>query len=273
MLLRCVVCCLALTCGLVNVGRGQTPLQEQLVSEGVTSLAKAARSEGDPQRGAVLFHQPFLACAKCHAVGQVASLPATSSSLTLGPDLAKIDTSAAVTPAALAEAIVESILSPSKVIKKGFEPVVVQMADGKTVTGLFVEENADKLVLRDVSQALGQGGGLVTLSKSQIDEQVNGKTSIMPAGQVNALASRAQFLDLVRYLVEIAEGGPERAKQLQPAASLITYRLPEYEQQIDHAGMLRELDDKSFQRGEAIYNGSVSTATAPRSSRDRCRHH
>ena len=254
MLLRCVVCCLALTCGLVNVGRGQTPLQEQLVSEGVTSLAKAARSEGDPQRGAVLFHQPFLACAKCHAVGQVASLPATSSSLTLGPDLAKIDTSAAVTPAALAEAIVESILSPSKVIKKGFEPVVVQMADGKTVTGLFVEENADKLVLRDVSQALGQGGGLVTLSKSQIDEQVNGKTSIMPAGQVNALASRAQFLDLVRYLVEIAEGGPERAKQLQPAASLITYRLPEYEQQIDHAGMLRELDDKSFQRGEAIYN-------------------
>ena len=254
MLLRCVVCCLALTWGLVNVGRGQTPLQEQLVSEGVTSLAKAARSEGDPQRGAILFHQPFLACAKCHAVGQVASLPATSSSLTLGPDLAKIDTSAAVTPAALAEAIVESILNPSKVIKKGFEPVVVQMADGKTVTGLFVEENADKLVLRDVSQALGQGGGLVTLSKSQIDEQVNGKTSIMPAGQVNALASRAQFLDLVRYLVEIAEGGPERAKQLQPAASLITYRLPEYEQQIDHAGMLRELDDKSFQRGEAIYN-------------------
>ena len=254
MLLRCAVCCLALTWGLADVGRGQTLLQEQLVSEGVTSLAKAARSEGDPQRGAILFHQPFLACAKCHAVGQIANLPATTSSFTLGPDLAKIDKNAAMTPAALSEAIVESILDPSKVIRKGFEPVVVQTADGKTVTGLLVEETADKLVLRDVSNTTGQGGALVTLNKAQIEERVNSKTSIMPAGQMNALAGRSQFLDLVRYLIEIAEGGPARAQQLQPPASLITYRLPEYERQIDHAGMLRDLDAKAFQRGEAIYN-------------------
>ncbi len=240
---------------MTNVSRGQTPLQELLVSEGVTSLAKAARAEGDPQRGAVLFHQPFLACAKCHAVGQAASLPVNSSvASSLGPDLAKIDVSVVGSKEKLAEALVESILDPSKVIKKGFEPVVVQTTDGKTVTGLLVEETAEQLVLRDVSQALGQGAGLVALAKSQIDERVNGKVSIMPAGQVNALASRSQFLDLVRYLIEVAESGPERAKQLQPAASLITYKLPEYEQQIDHAGMLRGLDGKSFQRGEAIYN-------------------
>ena len=255
MVLRGVVCCLALTLGLANVGRGQTPLQEQLVSEGAASLAKAARAEGDPQRGAILFHQPFLACAKCHAVGQAASLPASSSNqLTLGPDLARIDKSATVSAAALAEALVESILDPSKVIRKGFEPVVVQTADGKTVTGLLVEETAEKLVLRDVSNTAGQGGALVTLSKSQIEERANGKVSIMPAGQVNALAGRSQFLDLARYLIEIAEGGPARAQQLQPPPSLFTYRLPEYEQQIDHAGMLRELDAKAFQRGEAIYN-------------------
>ncbi len=245
MLLRGGVCCLALTLGLANVGRGETPLQEQLVSEGAVSLAKAARSEGDPQRGAILFHQPFLACAKCHAVGLGANLPVTApSQLTLGPDLARLGKEAT------AEALVESILDPSKVIRKGFEPVVVQTADGKTVTGLFVEETADKLVLRDV----GQAGALVTLTKAQIEERVNGKTSIMPAGQVNALAGRSQFLDLVRYLIEIAEGGSARAQQLQPPPSLFTYRLPEYEQQIDHAGMLRDLDAKALQRGEAIYN-------------------
>ena len=249
LLLRCVVCCLALTVGLASVGRGQTPLQEQLLAEGAVSLAKAARGEGDARRGAILFHQPFLACAKCHAVGQVSYLPVTApNQLTLGPDLAKLGKEAT------AESLVESILDPSKVIRKGFEPVVVQTTDGKTVTGLLVEETADKLVLRDVSITAGQGGALVTLTKSQIEERVNGKVSIMPAGQVNALASRAQFLDLARYLIEIAEGGPARAQQLQPPASLFAYRLPEYEQQIDHAGMLRDLDAKAFQRGEAIYN-------------------
>ncbi len=245
MLLRCVMSCLALILVMTNVSRGQMPLQEHLLSEGAVSLAKAARREGDPQRGAILFHQPFLACVKCHAVGQAANAPVTSPTLlTLGPDLAKLGKEAT------AELLVEAILDPSKVIKKGFEPVVVQTTDGKTVTGLFVEEMADKLVLRDV----GQSGALITLAKSQIEERVNGKVSIMPAGQVNALAGRSQFLDLIRYLIEIAEGGPERAKQLQPPASLITFRLPEYEQQIDHAGMLRDLDPKAFQRGEAIYN-------------------
>ena len=245
MLMRCMVFCLAFSAGLARVCCGQTPLQERLVAEGSSSLAKAARSDGDAQRGAILFHQPFLACAKCHAVGQVANLPGDSPSLlTLGPDLAKLGKETT------AEALVESILDPSKIIRKGFESVVVQTMDGKTVTGLFVEETADKLVLRDV----GQGGALVTFTKSQIEERVNGKVSIMPAGQVNALASRQQFLDLVRYLIEIAEGGPARAQQLQPPPSLFTYRLPEYEQQIDHAEMLRELDAKAFQRGEAIYN-------------------
>ena len=245
MLLRSVLCCLALIAGLTSVSRGQTPLQEQLTGEGAASLAKAARAEGDARRGAILFHQPFLACAKCHSVGQTASQTVNASNLiSLGPDLTKPDKTVT------AESIVESVLEPSKVIKQGFEPVVVQTTDGKTVTGLLVEETPDKLVLRDV----GQGGAVVTLSKSQIDEHVMSKTSIMPAGQVNALGSRQQFLDLARYLIEIAEGGPERAKQLQPPASLFAFVLPEYEKQIDHAGMLSSLDEKSFQRGEAIYN-------------------
>ncbi|HUY34267.1 MAG TPA: DUF6797 domain-containing protein [Pirellulales bacterium] len=217
-------------------GQGQA-LQDQLTAEGTMSLAKAARSEGDPKRGAVVFHQPFLACSKCHTADQASSLPM------LGPDLTRLEKNTT------AESLVESVLEPSKVIRKGFEPVVVQLADGRTVTGLFVEETDDRLVLRDV----GRVGESVTLPKSQIEDRVTGKTSIMPAGQVNVLANRQQFLDLIRYLTEIAEGGPERAKQLQPPPSLFAFVLPEYEKQIDHAGMLRDLDDKAFRRGEAIY--------------------
>ena len=40
------------------------------------------------------------------------------------------------------------------------------------------------------------------------------------------LASRQQFLDLARYLIEIASGGPARAAELQPSASLLVLQVP-----------------------------------------------
>ncbi len=218
-------------------------LQEQLVSEGAVALAKAARTEGDPQRGAILFHQPYFACAKCHSVGQTAT-----TGQSLGPDLTKLGKEVR------AEHLIESVLEPSKVIRKGFEPITVQTVAGKSIVGLLIEDAADKLVLRETSE-----GKLVTLKKAEIDEQVISKTSIMPPGQANQLASRQQFLDLARYLIEIAEGGTERAQKLQPPASLLVMQIPEYEKQVDHAGMIAEfarpdVAAKAFKRGEAIYN-------------------
>jgi cytochrome c peroxidase len=55
-------------------------LQEQLAKEPVAELAKAARARGDAARGAVLFFQPFLTCAKCHD---------GDTGTQLGPDIAK----------------------------------------------------------------------------------------------------------------------------------------------------------------------------------------
>ncbi len=225
--------------GLCQPGRGQSPtLQQQLTAEGVPALVKAARQNGDARRGAVVFHQPSLACAKCHEVGQRATPPL------LGPDLTRPE------PGTSAEFLVESVLDPSKVIRKGFEPLVAQLSDGRTVTGLIQEETTESLVLRDVTRA----GEIVRLAKSEIDERAFGKTSIMPAGQVNVLASRQQFLDLARYLIEIAEGGSDRARQLMPPPSLFAFVLPDYEKQLDHAGLLQSLDDQALKRGEAIYS-------------------
>lgn len=227
--------------GLSNVAEAQS-LQEQLVAEGAIALAKAARTEGDPQRGAILFHQPYFACAKCHAVGQSATTVQS-----LGPDLTKLGKEVS------AEHIVESVLEPSKVIRKGFEPITVQTVGGKSIVGVLIEDAADKLVLRETSE-----GKLITLKKAEIDEQVIGKTSIMPPGQANQLASRQQFLDLAKYLIEIADGGSKRAQELQPSASLLVMQIPEYEKQVDHAAMIAEFDrpdvaGKAFKRGEAIY--------------------
>ena len=224
--------------GLAGVEEPGRPMEELLLKEDPGALANAVRGQGDPARGAAVFYQPFLSCTKCHAAGD-------GQGDTLGPDLAKLGKE--VTDAYL----IESVLRPSKVIKKGFETVTIATADGKNVTGLLAEERADRVILRDPAQ----DGKLVTVSKRNIDERTDNGPSVMPAGLVNGLASRQQFLDLIRYLREIADGGPERAKALRPDPSQVAgMKLPDYESKIDHAGMIADLGLESLERGEAIYN-------------------
>ncbi|HUG89953.1 MAG TPA: DUF6797 domain-containing protein, partial [Planctomycetaceae bacterium] len=117
-------------------------------------------------------------------------------------------------------------------------------------SGLFVEERPDAVVFRD----LERHGEQVALAKTRIDEWSRSRASLMPEGLANQLGTRQQFLDLVRYLLDIAEGGPGRARQLDPPPSLFADRpLPDYEHRVDHAGLIRGFDAQSFERGRAIY--------------------
>ncbi len=206
-------------------------LAQQLLKESPAELAKAAREKGDAGRGAVLFFQPFMTCAKCHDA---------ETGTQLGPDLAQAGKEAT------AEYLVESVLSPSKAIKKGYEPLTVSTTDGRTLTGLLAEEMNGTLTLIDPA-----GGRRVSIAVADIDKRTVGTQSLMPDGMVNMLSDRQQFLDLTKYMIEVTEGGPKRAKELRPAQAVFV--LPEYEKDIDHAGMIRGLDQKAFQRGEAIY--------------------
>lgn len=225
--------------GLISFGRSADPaptLQQQLVKEEAAALAKAAWEKGDAGRGAIVFHRLDLVCTRCHAVAEDA--------VRLGPDLSRVG------PETTGAYLVESVLLPSKVIKKGFETVIITTKAGKTLTGLIAEERADVVVLRDAARE----GKTITVRIDDIDERVVSGQSLMPEGLVNVLSGRQEFLDLVRYLMEIAEKGPKRARQLRPAASLFAPPpLPEYERDLDHAGLLRALDADSRKRGEAIY--------------------
>lgn len=208
-----------------------TTLTQHLLKESPADLAKAARERGDAGRGAVLFFQPFLTCARCHDA---------EAGTRLGPDLAQAGKDAT------AEYLIESVLLPSKVIKKGYESLTVITTGGRAVTGLLVEEKGGVLTLIDPA-----GGKQIAIPTAKIEERRVSKQSLMPDGLVNALSDRQQFLDLARYLIEVAEGGPKRAKELRPAQA--AFALPEYEKDIDHAGLVRGLDDRAFRRGEAIY--------------------
>jgi hypothetical protein len=57
----------------LTTGRAAEPaptLQQQLLKEDVAVLARAARAQGDPSRGALVFYRPDLACTRCHTAGE-----------------------------------------------------------------------------------------------------------------------------------------------------------------------------------------------------------
>ncbi len=227
----------ALVATAVSLVTGQEiSLESALKGERVDALVAAARSEGDAARGAVVFHQPQTACIKCHAVD--------GSPTGLGPDLTALPRE--VTDAEL----VESLLEPSKAIRKGFELVTVATHDGRAITGLVAGSNERQVVIRDPSQPAQP----IVIDRRDIERQSVSGASAMPAGLINQLASRQQFLDLVRYLIELREGGRGAASALAPPPALIALAIPEYESHLDHAGLLRRLDAKAFERGKAIYD-------------------
>ena len=213
-----------------------TGLTAALIREGSQSLATAAREQGDPKRGAVVFYKPALACTTCHAVGGQGGQ--------VGPELT------APADGLTAERIVESILEPSSRIREGYESATVATTDGQLITGRLIARSEKEITLADPQRP----GGTLAIAATDIDEFKVGGPSIMPLGLANALSDRRQFLDLASYLIAINEGGPSRAEELRPSAAELQPRLPAYELDLDHAGLIRGLDNASLERGAAVYS-------------------
>ncbi|WP_345688066.1 c-type cytochrome [Novipirellula caenicola] len=168
---------------------GQT-LTERLVTEAPVKLVQQARQDGDIVRGAILFHQGNINCAKCHRP--------VSESDRLAPDLSRLGQEVSD------ESIVESILLPSKTIRKGFETVSVLTVDGHVVNGSIVSQDDQKVVLRS-SQNIEQ---LITFEQDDIEAIKPSAKSNMPDGLANELKDRQQFLDLLRYTLDLKQRGP-----------------------------------------------------------------
>lgn len=217
-------------------------LEQQLLAETPASLADAARKQGDPRRGAVLFHQRRLACTQCHATGDRQS--------PLGPDLSK--------PARKLDAayIVESILEPSKAIDPKHQAAQILTDDGRLQTGLIVEVTPSEIRLADAAKV----GAVVVIPKKKIETVVPSKLSLMPTGLVKGLADRGQFLDLVRYVEEIAAHGPKRARELTPDPSALDSLA---EGGIDHAMQIRGLAAADRAAGQKLYTQHCVSCHGP----------
>lgn len=200
-----------------------------------TIVAAQARLRGDPRRGALVFFKSAAACVKCHAGGKDTS--------PLGPDLTTI------TKDATDQYIVESILYPSKAIRKGFETVTVATVNGQVKSGLVAAETKEQLVLRDAANLEQE----IRIAKQSIDQITVGRQSIMPEGLAASLNGDRDLYDLVRYVMDVARGGAARAEALRPDARDLVVK--DDSVNLDHAGILRSLGSRDFEAGKRIYLG------------------
>ena len=177
-----------MVCGLA-IGTAQeparTPLSAALLREDASALAAAARSDGVAVRGAILFAQSSLGCASCHAQG------ATD---LVGPDLTRVDASRKDVH------FVQAILRPSEDISRGYESSKVLTGDGRLIVGRILRQDVEQIVLRE---ATGKKT-LVTIAKDDVEQVQLETTSAMPSDLVDRLENRQQFLDLVKYVMDIA---------------------------------------------------------------------
>ena len=138
-----------------------------------------AASAGDAQRGRKLFGTDALGCVKCHAIvanqkgGGAPSLAGASQRFTVAH-------------------LVESVLLPNKQVAPIFGTTTIVTDDGKSLSGLIVEENDQEVVLL-LPTAQRQA-----VPKSEIDERKLQATSPMPGGLVK---TPAELGDLLAYLL------------------------------------------------------------------------
>lgn len=143
-------------------------------------LAFALEHAGDAERGRKLFFDAKgIACAKCHRVGGEGE--------DVGPDLSGIGAQYQ------RKDLAESILFPSKVIREGYQAVVVATTQGQLLTGLVRGETAEALTLQDAE------GRRHVIAKQEIEERRPSGVSLMPEG-LNSGLSLQDFADLVAYL-------------------------------------------------------------------------
>jgi putative membrane-bound dehydrogenase-like protein len=156
------------------------PLPKTASGKPLPGLFELIRRDGDAAKGqAVFFRAGANACASCHRVqgrGQW-----------VGPDLSTIGSKYGKSE------LIQSILNPSAAIGYNFRSTVASLADGRTITGLVVEEALDRLVLKTAE------GQRVALRPSEIEDRKQVEVSLMPEGLAQTMGE-SDFVDLLAFL-------------------------------------------------------------------------
>jgi putative heme-binding domain-containing protein len=155
-----------------NVRGERNPEREKIVKD----MRRLVRSKkGDVRAGAAAFKKT---CAQCHQIfGHGAEV---------GPDLTSNGRNDF-------EQLLSNVFDPSLVIGRAYQAVTVVTTDGRTLSGLLVEDGQDRIVLRL------QGGKQEIISRTEIDDFQRSKLSLMPEGLEKQLKPE-EIIDLFAFL-------------------------------------------------------------------------
>lgn len=155
-----------------TIREGRNPDREHVLNQTRDFLHG---TPGAPERGVVVYKK---VCAQCHKLyGEGAEV---------GPDLTGSGRNNW-------DQLLTNVLDPSLVIGGAYQARVLQTADGRVLTGLPVEENDQRVVLKV------QGGKLETVPRDQIEVYKVSEASMMPE-QLEKQITPQELADLFSYL-------------------------------------------------------------------------
>jgi putative heme-binding domain-containing protein len=149
--------------------------------------AWAETHPGDPEAGAVIFHNPRrVGCHRCH--------PIDGTSPGVGPDLGSIGHKLE------RAALVTAILEPSRSITVGYGTTIVATTDGDVHQGILTRVTADWIELVD------KDAKRIRIAAADVESRTDSAVSIMPDGLHSGLTA-GEFADLVAYLASLQRSG------------------------------------------------------------------
>lgn len=167
----------------------------------IADMRRLVRSrDGDPHAGAVAFQKLCGQCHKIYGQGQE-----------VGPDITTNGRGSF-------EQLLSSVFDPSLVIGPDYQGRMILTADGRTLTGLLVEDNEQRVVLKL------QGGKLETIPRDDVDAIRVSRLSLMPEG-VEKQLSEQELIDLFAYLSLTRPPGDLAAELIPGAESIDVSRL------------------------------------------------
>jgi putative heme-binding domain-containing protein len=162
---------------LAELTKGLPPAEKRFDELIRTRAAGFGKSKPDLELGKKAFAQH---CAACHQVG--------GEGQKIGPQLDGIGNRGT-------ERLLEDVLDPNRNVDAAFRATVLNLADGRTLTGLLVREEGQVLVLADAA------GKEVRVPQADVEKRTVSPLSPMPANFDTAVPE-ADFPHLLAYLLE-----------------------------------------------------------------------
>jgi putative membrane-bound dehydrogenase-like protein len=148
--------------------------QKQAIEKYKSQLPKRVLAKADLSQGRLLFNKHCMACHQLFGAGEK-----------VGPDLTGSNR-------ADLNYILENLLAPNAVVGKDYQMTLLQLNDGRLLSGLITKETDSAVTLKTIND-------LVVVAKEDIDQRKLSELSLMPNGLLDPLKLE-EVRDLIGYL-------------------------------------------------------------------------